>query len=205
MRRPDLLLPLILAVSLHAQQPDPSSQPPVTTEFRVFDGWHEVTAQARLRVMPSGERDKAVTVEPRRKLVAALAPGIYDAQAFHTRQGSVIGIKWAERLVVMHYPDEGGRHLEVINVKSGFGALQLRAAKRPISAYEVAVFASGERERPAGRQVAAEDYLLFVLRAGRYDIRVQHAGTTNPEDIRWFLDVEVPADRTRLKKIDVAG
>lgn len=201
MRRPDLLLPLILAVPLHLQQPD-ASQSPVTTEFRVFDGWHEITGHARLRIMPSGKRENAIAIEPRRALVASLAPGIYDAQALHTRQGSVVGIKWAERLVVMHYPDEGGRHLEVINVKPGFGALQLRAAKGPISSYEVAVFASGERETRAGRQINAQDYLLFVLRAGRYDIRVRRSGTANPEDVHWFLDVEVPADRTRFKQIE---
>jgi hypothetical protein len=178
---------------------------PVAAEFRVFAGTDEVTEHARLRVMPSGARDKSVTVEGKR-LTASLSPGIYDVQAFRVRQDAVVGITWAERLVVMHYPDEGGRHLQVINFEPGYGALQLRAAKRPVSEYEIAIFRSGERAASAADPIAGEDYLLFVLRAGRYDVRVRHAGTLDdPEDIHWFLDLEVPAARTRLKQIDVGG
>ena len=219
MRRLYLVLPLLLVTVLHAQQLNSPSTSSVLTEFRIFDGTEEITPQARVRVMPSGKRDQAIAVEPGRTLVAELPPGIYDAQAFYTQNGSIVAIRWAERLVVMHYPDEGGRHLEVINFKPGYGALQLRAAKGPISAYDVAVFVSGERGTPAAQPVEPTDYLLFVLPSGRYDIRVRHATSATPqrasprvgdpasaaEDIHWFLDIEVPADRTRLKQIDVTG
>jgi hypothetical protein len=217
MRRLHLVLPLLAVTSLHAQQPNSPSTSSVLTEFRIFNGTEEITEHARLRVMPSGKRDKAISLEAGRTLVTELTPGIYDAQAFYTQDGSIVGIRWAERLVVMHYPDEGGRHLEVINFTSGYGALQLRAVKGPVSAYDVAVFVAGKRETPAAQPLEPTDYLLFVLPGGRYDIRVRRASGATPqragtrvgdpaaEDVRWFLDVEVPADRTRLKQIDVAG
>jgi hypothetical protein len=52
--------------------------------------------------------------------------------------------------------------------------------------------------------IDGEDYRLFVLKAGRYDIRVRRAGSANdPQETHWYLDIEVPADRTRLKQIDI--
>ncbi len=178
----------------------------VTAEFRVFAGTEEITATTRVRIMPTGARDKASTVDQGKRLFATVTPGIYDVQALRMRDEGVIAIRWAERLVVMHYPDEGGRHLEVINFQVGYGALQLRTAKRPITTYEVAVFPAGNRTIAAGEPIQGEDYRLFVLKAGRYDIRVRHAGSpTDEQDTHWFLDVEVPADRTRMKQIDVTG
>jgi hypothetical protein len=53
--------------------------------------------------------------------------GFYDVQAVRERDGRVVTIRWAERLVVMRYPDERGHHLQVINLRPGFGALQIRA------------------------------------------------------------------------------
>jgi hypothetical protein len=198
-------LPL-LVVMLSTTALQHPEQPPaeVRAEFRVFVGTEEITASTRLRVMPTGTRQNATTVDEGKQLSITLPAGIYDVQALRVRQESIAAIRWAERLVVMHYPDEGGRHLEVINFKSGFGALQVRAAKQPIATYDVTVFRAGEREAPAGPPIEGEDYRLFVLPSGRYDIRVRHVGTEDdPQDTHWYLDVEVPADRTRLKQIDV--
>lgn len=195
--------PLLLTAALHAQPQEMAS--PVTAEFRVFAARDEITAQTRLRVMPTGRRDETTDISGRR-LTATLPAGIYDVQAFRTRQNAVVGIKWAERLVIMHYPDEGGRHLEVINFETGFGALQLRAEAAPIADYDVTVFPSGERGAAAGVPFRGEDYVLYILEAGRYDIRVRRAGT--PDDsgaTDWLLNVEVPADRTRLKRVDAGG
>jgi hypothetical protein len=176
----------------------------VRAEFRIFDGTEEITAATRLRIMPTGRRDAPTTVRESRELAAMLSPGIYDVQALRLRQDAIVAIRWAERLVVMHYPDEGGRHLEVINFTPGFGALQVRAARGPLSAYEVEVFAAGSRGDPAATPVNGGDYKLFVLPAGRYDIRVRHAGAPETsQEAHWILDIEVPADRTRLKQIDV--
>jgi hypothetical protein len=174
---------------------------PVTAEFRVFAGRDEITATTRLRIMPTGTRETPHTVREGKHLLTAIPPGIYDVQALRFRTEGIVAIRWAERLVIMHYPDEAGRHLEVINFESGYGALQLRAAKGSIAQYEVSVFAKGDRSTAAGQPIEGEDYRLFVLPAGRYDVRVRPAGPPqNAQEAQW-LDVEVPADRTRLKLI----
>ena len=176
---------------------------PVNVEFRVFAGAEEITAATRLRIMPTGTRDAPVTLGEGKRLLAPLTAGIYDVQALRVRSGGIVAIRWAERLVVMHYPDEAGHHLEVINFDDGYGALQLRATKGPIGSYDVAVFPAGDRTTPIGEPAHADDYRLFVLKAGRYDIRVRQAGVrSDDEDGRWLLHVEVPASRTRMKILD---
>lgn len=189
-----LALVLLLAQDLSA---------PVTAEFRVFAGNEEITATTKLRVMPTGTREKPLTLSDGKRLLTTLAPGIYDVQALRFRPEGIVAIRWAERLVIMHYPDEAGRHLEVINFESGYGALQLRAAKGSIGEYVVTVFAAGDRAAAAGEPIEGEDYRLFVLKTGRYDVRVRPAGPQqSAQDAQWWLGVEVPADRTRLKVFD---
>jgi hypothetical protein len=197
------LVPLVFLVAAPARAQVPPPAGDVTAEFRVFAGQEEITATTRLRVMPTGKRERVTAVAQGPHPSATLAPGIYDVQAFRMRQDAVVGIRWAERLVVMQYPDEGGRHLEVINFEPNFGALQLRAAHGEMRAYEVAAFPAGDRTTPSGSPVRGSDYVLFVLPAGQYDIRVRHAAAPDAEDTHWLLDVEVPADRTRMKQIDV--
>jgi hypothetical protein len=172
---------------------------PVSVEFRVFAGTEEITAATRLRIMATGARDAPLTVPEGKRLLTTVAPGIYDVQALRLRSGGIVAIRWAERLVIMDYPDEGGRHLEVINFDEGYGALQLRATKGSIVTYDVAVFPAGDRTTPAGEPVQADDYKLYVLKAGRYDIRVRNAGATADNEARWLLQIEVPANRTRMK------
>jgi hypothetical protein len=180
------------------------SADPVTAEFRVFDGTTEISASTRLRVMPTGRRDSVISVDAGHHLATALAPGIYDVQALRLRQESIAAIRWAERLVIMRYPDEGGRHLEVINFQPGYGALQLRAGDEDVQAYEIAVFAQGDRGAPVASAIPGEGYRLFVVPAGRYDLRVRHTeAPEDSEDVHWFLDFEVPANRTRLKNVTV--
>ena len=198
-----LSAPLIvfLAAVPHAQEPKVPTQ--VRAEFRIFSGTEEITASTRLRIMPTGARERPMALPEGPRLVADLAAGIYDVQALRHRQGAIVGIRWAERLVVMYYPDEGGRHLEVINFEPGYGALQLRTANGQLDAYEVAIFPARERSKPAAAPVAGEDYQLFVVPAGRYDVRVRPAGSgSTDEGTRWFLDIEVPSDRTRIKVVD---
>ena len=91
----------------------------------MFDGAVEVSAETRLRVRPSGSTETGRVVEGG-PLAADLPAGIYDVQAVRQQAGQVVSVRWAEKLVVMAYPDEGGRHLEVINFASEHGALQLR-------------------------------------------------------------------------------
>ena len=128
-------LALALVTAFAVQDPSPGQEKPLTLELRTFNGTDEVTAQTRATVHRAGDRGEPLThanpangrIEP-----AARPPGIYDVQAIHERDGRVLNIRWANRLVLMAYPDEAGHHLEVINFKNGFGALQVRAdGRRP--------------------------------------------------------------------------
>ncbi len=182
------MLRVLLALALAATQ----SADPLTLELRVFDGPIEVTSESRVAVYRSGERTDALArCSPRsRRINLRLPPGFYDAQAIRERDGHILAIRWAERLAVMAYPDEGGRHLEVINLKSGFGALQVRGRAAPPP--EVSLYATGVRDRTVAEPVPGDGYALFVVPAGAYDVLVR---STPPS---WHTHVEVPADRTRL-------
>jgi hypothetical protein len=166
---------------------------PLTLQIRVFDGLDEVTNETHVKIYPAGERQKPVseTSEAVPVVRVTVAPGFYDAQAIREKDGRVLNIRWAERLVVMAYPDEAGRHLEVINFQNGFGALEVRGkdGERP----DVALFNAGARQQEMGRRVDGEGYALFVAPAGRYDLRIRRDGQTT-----WQAGIEVPADRTRF-------
>ena len=167
---------------------------PLTLRVRVFNGADEVTAETRVTIFKAGERQAAIAEARGRAVIeTSVEQGIYDAQAIHERDGRVLNIRWAERLIVMPYPDEGGQHLEVINFKNGFGALEVRTHAAAPGTPDVAIFTAGSRQQEAGRRTDGINYALFVVPAGRYDLRVGHGG-----QIAWHPDIEVPADRTRL-------
>ena len=166
---------------------------PLSLQIRVFNGLDEVTAETHVKIFPAGEREKPVTDTTAAVPVVRVTvpPGFYDAQAIRERDGRVLNIRWAERLVVMAYPDEAGHHLEVINFQNGFGALEVRA--RDGSVPDATLFAAGSRQQEAGRRVTGDNYALFVAPAGRYDLRLRHGGQTT-----WHPGIEVPQDRTRF-------
>lgn len=172
-----------------------SGQQMLTLEIRAFLGTEDVTHESRVIVHRAGERSQPVgqvaigAAHPRMKVPA----GIYDAQAVHEKDGRVVNIRWAERLVVMPYPDEAGHHLEVINFDPGYGALQIRgpAGTKPES--DVALFTPGERGQPVAVPARDENYLLFVVRAAAYDVQARRRGKST-----WHAAIEVPLDRTRL-------
>jgi hypothetical protein len=91
----------------------------------------------------------------------------------------------------MPYPDEPGHHLEVINFRNGFGALQIRAAGggQP----DVALYEPGKRDKPVAAPLTRSTYLLYVVRAGSYDLLAR-----GPARSAWHPAVDVPLDRTRL-------
>jgi hypothetical protein len=180
------LLALALFVSLPGQL--------LTLEVRVYRGSEDVTSQARVTVHRAGERGQpiartAVGEPPHLKLPA----GIYDAQAVQEHEGRLVNIRWAERLVVMPYPDEGGHHLEVINFTPGYGALQIREASTVAPVATISLFLPSDRVQPAASAALGDRFTLFVVRAGRYDIQVKRGSRTS-----WHQDIEVPLDRTRL-------
>ena len=94
----------------------------------MFDGVAEVTRETRVRLYPAGRRGTPIklTLGADRAYEADVPVGLYDVQAVRMRSGSVAGVRWVERMLVQKYPDEYGRHLQVINLREGFGALQIR-------------------------------------------------------------------------------
>jgi hypothetical protein len=171
--------------------------PPLTLEVRAFNGADEVTAQTRLTVHRAGDRSESIPhARSEDGRVALQVPaGIYDVQAIHERDGRVVNIRWANRLVVMPYPDEGGHHLEVINFKNGFGALQMRS--KTAEPLDASIYAAGKREKAVAAPVGGPGYLLFIVPAGMYDVQVRTRGKAT-----WLSNLEVPLDRTRLSVIE---
>lgn len=181
--------PLLLALAVLVCPP---AQPPLTLEIRAFLGAEDVTNATRITVHRAGEREQPVgQIAVGGERTITVPPGIYDAQAMQEQDGRVVNIRWAERLVVMPYPDEAGHHLEVINFVSGYGALQVRggAGRRPDA---VALFTADDRTRPTATSSGEIPY-LFVVRAGRYDVQVRRGVRAV-----WHTGIDVPLDRTRL-------
>jgi hypothetical protein len=162
-------------------------------EFRAFNGSEEVTPQVRVTIHRAGERGEPFkSPKPADgRVEVEVPPGIYDLQAIHEREGRVLSIRWANRLVVMPYPDEQGRHLEVVNFKNGFGALQVRTPSGATP--DVAMFEAGGRDKATATPIGGQNYVLFIVPAGRYDLLVRDRGKAN-----WHTGVDVPLDRTRL-------
>lgn len=165
---------------------------PIALEIRVFQGGAELTAETRITIHRAGDRGNPIGAIAAHERQVTVPAGIYDAQAVRERDGRVLNIRWAERLVVMPYPDEAGQHLEVINFASGYGALQVRAAAGT-AVPDVGLYAAGDRSKPAATPAGGAGYVLFVVPAGLYDLRVHTAGAPT-----WHPGVEVPLDRTRL-------
>src|SRR4051794_29336877 len=120
----------------------------LTLEMRVFNGADDVTRDTRVAVYRAGDRGQPLVQlgVGHVPLTIDLPPSIYDVQAIHEREGRVVHIRWAQRLVVMPYPDETGRHLEVINFQNGFGALEIR--RRDKAPAEAALYARSDHARP---------------------------------------------------------
>jgi hypothetical protein len=184
-------LALLALLFVGAQAPGPAT---ILLEIRVFDGPEDVTADTRVAVFKAGERAAPLArLEMREgRKTLDVAEGFYDVQVVRERDGRVVTIRWAERLVVMPYPDEKGHHLQVVNLRPGFGALQvrLRAGDAPP---DVRLFAGARDEKGAIRPVMFPGYALFVVPAGRYDVRLGPG-----EDPAWYTGIDVPLDRTRL-------
>jgi hypothetical protein len=196
-----------------APAPPPVADAPVRCEFRAFDGAEEVTNETHLRIYQSGSRTDARDLDVADgQLVLYLPPLIYDIQAVRLHEGSISNVKWTERLVITHYPEEPERHLEVINFRPRFGALQMTSDNggRDTASYDLAAFTSSaatpaaNARTPAGSPLKAPDYQLFVLPAGRYDVRIRRsapsASADSPE--QWMLNLDVPADRTRIRTLE---
>ncbi len=187
----------LLSLVTAAPHPPQAAQAgePIVCEFRVFDGGEDVTRETRVRVYASGTKEHGIATDAAG--IARLRPGLYDVQMLRERGGQVTGIRWMTSLLVQRYPDEGGRHLEVANFKPQYGALELRTTNA--AAQEATAFTTGDRSRPLANAIRGDGYLLLVVPAGRYDVRVK--GTSPDAPATWLTDVDVPADRTRLRTV----
>jgi hypothetical protein len=181
--------------------------PTIRLEVRVFDGPEDVTSQSHVKLYPKGQRssDIPMTTAGIGQPTTAMVPvGFYDAQAIRERRGEAPNIRWAQQWLVQRYPDEYGRHLEVINYRSGYGALQIRPAPSEAGAakgWSGVAYAAGDPSKEVSKSTPSADDLLFALPSGRYDIRV----TLSDKSTQWLRDIDVPADRTRLKTWSAAS
>lgn len=188
-------------------QATPPAHDRIQLEIRVFFGTEEVTQDTKVNVYPAGRRESALVprLVPGTGHVLSVTPGLYDVQAIRQREGQILNIRWAEQLLVIRYPDEAGAHLQVLNFKFGFGALQLKPygdALLPAD-WNAAAFTVGDRTREAGQPLTnGRDgrYSLFVLPAGKYDFLIRQGSQST-----WVADLEVPLDHTRLKQIPAGG
>ena len=172
---------LTVAPTVRLNQPRPET---IRTEFRVFDGATDVSTETRLRVRPSGSTETGRILEG-----SPLAADLH-----------VVSVRWAEKLVVMAYPDERGRHLEVINFANEHGALQLRwpEGQAPDPAgVAVTVTKDGESHPTPARTIHGLGYALLILPAGTYDVRITRTG----KEPVVLSKIELPADHTRMKVI----
>jgi hypothetical protein len=187
-----------------AQQPKTpagaeATDEPLTLEVRVFDATDEVTSETRVRVFKAGDRTNPQTVRATSGVATVQVPvGFYDLQAVREREGQVAGIRWAQQRLVQRYPGQQGRHLEVVNLQPGYGALQIRhgsPAEPSDITWRASIYKSGNAAQEAGKSSKGDGYLLFVVPAGSYDVQILPA-TGQPV---WLRKVEVPADQTRFK------
>jgi hypothetical protein len=189
-----------------AQQPAPvpsAELPTIRLEVRVFDGGEDVTHQTKVKLYQKGQRSSDIPMTasstPGQPTTAMVPVGFYDAQAIRERaRGEAPNIHWALQWLVQRYPDEYGRHLEVINFKSGYGALQVRPAPSEAASakgWSGIAYQAGDATKELAKSVSSGDDLLFALPSGRYDIKV----TLADKSTQWLRDIDVPADRTRLK------
>ena len=177
----------------------PPGGPNVRLQVRVFDGIAEVTRDTRVRLYPAGRRGTPikVTLGPDRAYEADVPVGLYDVQAVRMRGGSVAGVRWVERMLVQKYPDEYGRHLQVINLQDGFGALQIRpdGSEAGPAGWSAVATPPGAPTTEVGKARALGPDLLLVVPAGTYDVKVV-LPSAQPA---WLTGIDIPDARTRLK------
>ena len=170
---------------------------PLALDVRVFRGATEVTRETNVVVFPTGARTngREVPLTPAGERQVRLNAGQYDLQLVQQQDGKVGGIAWTTLRLLVGYPGENGRHLEVLNFDKSFGALQLReygGATPGAPTWQVRLLRKDGTE--VARGVPGDGYRLVVAPAGVYDLAVDRPG--RPLHLR---DVEVKANLTYLR------
>jgi hypothetical protein len=177
----------------------PPGGPSVRLQIRIFDGVDHVTRETRVRLYPAGERGTPIqmTLSGDQAFEADVPVGLYDVQAIRERAGAVSGVRWVERLLVQKYPDEFGRHLQVVNLKNGFGALQIRpdGDTTAPAGWSAVATPPGSPGMEVGKARALGPDLLLVVPSGTYDIKVMIPSAPPA----WISGLDIPDARTRLK------
>ena len=180
------------------------SSAPVELRVRVFDGLEEITTHCRLAVYPADTREAPLVpdLHPATGYHLAVEPGLYDLQITRRGPDDTIAVEWADHLSVLRYPDEEGRHIEVLNIQPAFGALLVRPPAPWLDTdrdWRVSAFLHGGVGRAGFEPIDdGTDHRLFILPAGRYDL-IASLGSTELS----VTDVEVPAQRTRLTLLEI--
>lgn len=183
-------------------QPAPDAAPavPLRLDIRVFDGTTEITGETVVSVFEAGSRANARRVPraPGGERQITLPSGQYDVQLVHQDEGRVRGVRWTSLRLLVAYAGEHGRHLEVLNMKRGMGALQVRRTGTTAEEGRVSWTATlhpPDGGAPVGSSIAGDGYALFVARPGRYDVQVRTAdGQTH-----WIRDARIHEDLTYVK------
>ena len=176
---------------------------PVELLVRVFDGIEDVTTHCRITVYSADTREVPLRpdLRPSTGHHIEVEPGLYDLQITRRDPGGTVQIDWAEHLSVLRYPDEAGRHVEIINLQPAFGALLVQppvAWLKTDPGWRVSAFLHGGVGRAGFEPAGGTDDRLFILPAGRYDLVAAHGSTEIT-----VTDIEVPAQRTRLKLLEI--
>ena len=179
------------------------SSAPVELIVRVFDERDEITAHCQIAVYTADTRDAPLVpdLRPGTGHHVEVEPGLYDLQITCREPGDTVVIEWAGHLSVLWYPDEGGHHVEIVNLQPVFGALLVQPPVAWLETdrdWRVSAFLHGGVGRAGFEPVDGTDRQLFILPAGRYDL-VAGLGSTQLT----VTDVEVPAQRTRLKLLEM--
>lgn len=166
-------------------------------DVRVFRGAADVTRQTTVTVFPTGVRTngREVPLLPSGERQVRLPVGQYDLQLVQQQEGKVGGIAWTTLRLLVGYPGENGRHLEVLNFDKSFGALQLReygSAPPGTPTWQVRLLRKDGTE--VARGIGGDGYRLLVAPAGVYDLAVDRPG--KPVQVK---DVEVKANLTYLR------
>lgn len=177
----------------------PASQP-LRLDIRVFDGTTDVTSDTVVSLFEAGRRadPRRVPQAPSGERQITLPPGQYDLQLLHQDDGRVRGVRWTSLRLLVAYPGEHGRHLEVVNMRPGFGALQVRRAGATAELGSVtwtATLRAAGGEEPVGTALRGDGYVVFVAPPGRYDVAVR----TSTGATHIVRDAEIREDLTYVK------
>jgi hypothetical protein len=180
------------------------SSAPVELVVRVFDGVEDVTANCEIVVYRADTRETPLVPDPRPDSGHHIAvdPGLYDLQITRHGPDDTTTIEWAKHLSVLRYPDDGEEHVEIINLQPVFGALVVRPPAGWLDTggeWSVSAFLHGGVGRAGFEPFGGIDHRVFILPAGRYDL-VAILGSTELA----ATDIEVPAQRTRLRLLEIA-